>query len=782
VKILDFGLAKTLAPASQQSGSATQDFMGVSAEHLTSPGSTLGTVAYMSPEQARARELDARSDIFSFGTVLYEMATGVLPFRGESAPVIFEAILSRAPAPAIRMNPDLPPKMEEVIEKALEKDPQLRYQHASDMRTDMQRLKRDAASGVLSGTHAIQSGSSAAAQAAAQDSTVAASASSQVQPAHSSGSSVVAAAAKQHKFGLTAGAIFALIVLAAAGYGVYSLFGRKAAAPFQNYSITQITDNGKSQAAAISPDGKYILSEVIDAGKSSVWLRHIPSNSDTQIVAPADAYYRDFEFSPDGNFFYFRKAQTSAQDGWDVYRAPELGGNPQIVVRDVDSAIAFSPDGKRIAYERGNDPEVGKFQFLLANFDGTEEKMIAGGPMSGARVNWAWSPDGKHIVSSNSTGGQGSMQVVDPADGKTQDFGASKGFIFYKAVWMPDGSGLLVQYQDLSAGPNRNQIGFVSYPGGQFHTITKDTNSYVTLTLSADARTLATVQSKRLFTLYAIPAAGTGVNPATAAIPQQQKGLLNFAWAGNDGFYLAEDNHLAHVSSDGSNKTPLLNNIIVTDVAACPDGRTLLLVLIGQGGGTGSSIWRTSVDGTNLKRLSAGERDSAPECSGDSKWAYYLDVNVSLLERVPVDGGTPETVPGTPIPHALMNGHYLDFSPDGKWVALMIDSGDINTISRIALIPIDAGSRPQVRFLDPNPAISSHGPRFTPDGKALVYPITQNGVDNLWLQPLDGSPGRQITNFKTDLISTFRWSPDGKTIGVLSRRIEADVVLLRDTR
>jgi len=779
-KILDFGLAKlipahsgtarvgeTMGATSPAMSHATLD----SGEMFTSPGTAVGTVAYMSPEQVRGKELDARSDLFSFGTVLYEMTTGVLPFRGETTGVIFEAILNRVPPPALRLNPDIPPKLEETLQKLLEKDREMRYQVAAEIRADLKRLRREAdSSGRLAASGTSQISASAAVPLSGSAPALPSSASTPSVSTKSS--SAVLQVAGQHKIGTVLTALILLALVAAAVFGVYSFVAHKSALAFEHFTVSPVTETGKASLAALSPDANYILNVQRDAGQQSLWLRNVPTKSNTQIVPPSDDQYRSLSFSPDGNSIYFTKDEKTEKNVYSLYRAPVLGGNPERIVHDIGSGISFSPDRSHIVFIRFKRNE-GEGDLIVANADGSSEKLLS--KQSTRLRPPVWSPDGKLIAAAELNADQASLSSLDLFDastGEKQIFKKSD-MVLQSPVWLPDQSGILVVASGRESNFNRDQIGIFSYPQGVYRPITNDTNSYPSISLSADGKTIATVQSQYVGTLETAPYdAGSAGKPVTIS---SRPPTNWFGWT-PDGKLLAEqENGIFQMNADGSNRAPLLHDDFPSfGPISCDHGRYVMFASASRSGGNSINIWRADSTGGNLKQITTGTDDEPAMCSPDGKWLVYagFDAGKFLAKKVSVDGG-----PSTNLSEALLTCGCVNISPDGKNIAFQTQP---TTGGAIIIKILDFETLQPVKVIERDPRAGGEI-RYTSDGKTIGYPIRENGLYALWVSPVDGSPGHRVTEFESDRIEDFHWSADNKTLGLLRIHFDSDVVLLRQT-
>jgi eukaryotic-like serine/threonine-protein kinase len=750
-KVLDFGLAKvTLADAVHSMGERTAT-LGTDSAHLTSPGTALGTVLYMSPEQVLGKELDSRSDLFSFGGVLYEMATGVLPFKGETSGAIFDEILHKVPVDPVRLNTAVPAELAQVIHKGMEKDRDLRYQSAAELRADLKRLKRDTSSGrvnVGSGSHRDLpvSGPSATA------------------PASSGSTSIAATPAKRGLWMPIVAAV--IVVLAIAAFGAYKLLSRPRAFNLQDMRITKLTDSGNAAGAAISPDGREIVYVLVNGEKQSLWVRNVATKSDVQVLAPASIVFTGVNFSPDGDYIYFERAANS-NDSADLYVMPVLGGTPRQLIRDVNTSISFSPSGKQFSFLRGAANGSGPVQVRIANSDGTGERLLASLPPGPFYAGAAWSPDGKTIVASAV---QFAKQIkwvlsaVGVSDGHVSDLYSSSEDIG-KPVWMPEGDSLLVPIGPVTG--NSRQLWIISYPGGERRRFTNDLADYSrSINLTRDGRTLAAIQETRISHIWIAPQGQAAQAKQISSGEAEDQRVSSLA---NGKLLIRTANtDLVLMNSDGSQRTPLVADAKnVGSYSICGDR----YVVFDSFPGSQVQVWRTEADGSNPTKL----MDDAvfPDCSRDGKWLVYSIALGTKFFRLPIEGGTP-----TEIPVAHQSGDpMLRISPDGNWIAYLYEEAR-PAQEQIAIIPASGGVPVH---LFPLPEDTSEF-RWSPDGKGVQFILTLNGAGNIWEQPLTGAARRQITNFTSGHIFDFDWSRDGKQLFLAKGEINSDVILISNFR
>jgi serine/threonine protein kinase/Tol biopolymer transport system component len=549
-KILDFGLAKVSSAKGSSDNGETLATQEVDPDHLTSPGSTLGTVAYMSPEQARAKELDARTDLFSFGTVLYEMATGQLPFRGDSSASIFDAILNRTPMPPVRLNPDLPSKLEEIISKALEKDRNLRYQHASDIRTDLQRLKRDSESQRI-GTSAMKS-------------------------------TVTHSITKSKWIFASVVAIF--MVIAVGGGAYHWLKPSQAQLAFQHYRISRLTSTGNVDSMTVSHDGRYLAYVVIETAGNSLWVQQIATATNVRILGPMSADLILGTFSPDGNYIYYVQ-QESNKNLLEIFRLPAVGGSPVKIISD-GGRFSISPNGLSIAFRRKNlKVEPAEFDLIVADANGSNEKKIF--TVKSPEYMWVsnWSPDGRTIamgIDERGIGAANALATVSATGGLERRF--LHDTIFLGMDWLPDGSGLVISSPGPKSTQSENlyapfQLWALSFRGGNLRRLTSDLNDYMDVSLTGDGKSLGTPQKQMSSSIWiALSSNPTQAKEISGA--GRTDGIRGLAWL-PDGRLLYMGSETApqiwQMDLDGNHRQQLTHLPKgCQDPSATADGATLL--------------------------------------------------------------------------------------------------------------------------------------------------------------------------------------------------------------
>ena len=550
-----------------------------------------------------------------------------------------------------------------------------------------------------------------------------------------------------------------------------------------NMKLQRLTASGKAWDAAISPDGKWVAHVKSDAGQRSLWLRQVVTTSDTQIVPPSPQTYYGITFSKDGNYIYYVQGEPNNPATRHLYQVPVLGGASRKVIENVSSPVSFSPDGSRLAFTRYS--VLGETALVVANADGTGESKVAvrkvtdglytsGGP--------SWSPDGKRLAALVTVGPSDEAMAGNIVVEAQIEGGAERPITSEKwppastgqVAWLTDGSGLVVIAFD--QGTASHQIWHVSYPAGEVRKITNDLNNYNRLSLTADSSALVTVQTEGEMNLWVAPQGDAG--RAKQISSGKSDGQQGVSWM-PDGriVYTSRGSGLDDIWSmeqDGKNQRQLTANARSNRYPwATSDGRYILFTSTRARGSR--IVWRMDPDGGNLKQLTEGPGDQFAQSSPDGRWVVFQSaVTGARAWKVSIDGGEPVRLSDKWAANPTV-------SPDGNLIACFYREDQPNAPIKVAIIPF-AGGDP-VKVLDiPHTVNGPAGLRWTPDGRALTYIDTINGVSNIWSLPLDGGPPKQLTNFKTDQIFWFDFSRDGKNLAVSRGKQTSDVILIRDFR
>jgi len=775
VKVLDFGLAKLIEKPAADPETEAQLLTSLHTE----PELFMGTSHYMSPEQVRRRPVDQRTDLWSLGVVSYEMLTQHRPFQGKSFSEVIVAILEDEPELrwVEQFNPS--PAVQAFLGKALKKRPEDRYQTADEMLTDLRQVQQDGRLEVTSlRDNESEYKSKVYPNAARADREPSATVADPIRPKTLSqrldtvvddrvSRRSVLALTRNLLAGRSLQLALAMLLVSSVVGGLMLLRKHPTTLVARNINLRfdRLNLSGNIDDITLSPDGKYVASIIPEGGKHTIHISELTTGSDLRIVPPSERSYSGLSFPPDGTYVYYLENRTETGT---LYRVSKFGGGPHKVLDNVNTAITFSPDGARMAFIRvTSQTEPGNLS--IAQVDGTGERVLTSRTRDGADPFFyqdmkgpgpAWSPDGRLLACASREkppGTLSNLEVIDVDTGSSRLLNVTPWSAISRFAWLADGSGLVIAAKKSPTSPW--QLARVSYPGGNIQQITTDPNNYTRLSSTADSSAFLTLNVEDDSNIWMVALGDRErFSPRTVS---QKKGVSEVLWtSGGKLLYVLYDgvnSNLWRQDENGTNAEQLTfeSNTNFRPVVT-PDQRHIVFVSERAGA---ANIWRMDAEGAQLKQLTSGPYEDQPAVTPDGNWVVYR--TGGEVRKVSIEGGGSSKLFGKGSLNPVV-------SPDGRWLGLFtkdqIDSKewyleviDFRTLAAVKRFELPVATDPFLSL------------RWTLQSDGLTYISNADGSSNLWLQPLNGSAPRRLTDFKDAEIQSFSWSADGKQIACVRR-------------
>lgn len=766
VKVLDFGLAKL----TENDGLSDPEAETIA--HRTNPGMILGTASFMSPEQARGKDVDGRSDIFSFGTVLFHMFAGHLPFSGENYIDVIASILHKEPPPLSDYSDDVPHSIDALVRKCLRKNRDERFQSAKELQADLRDIRQDLNVEMRSGQRRSFVSTQVASMPTNDELEKPFSTTSLSPQNTSSIRQALVNEAKLHPLRLFAGTILVLTVIMGMGVGI-NRFTRSEVteAAFQSMRISKATSTGDivAEQVAISGDGKLLVYVAEQDGKESIWVKQSEAQSSVQTVPPTKTHFRDLSLSPDSNHIYFIEYEPGISTT--LYQMPVLGGPKRKLMTNISGPVAFSPDMAQIAFVRGD------INLMIGNIDGSEVRQIATGQNGDRFMSATWSPEKDRLIAAVYSPSDNTCRLIEisTTDNTQKVLPGDSWMRISGLAWLPGSNGVVISGRDKET--QLSQIWFISYPDGKATRITNDPGNYLGVSASSDGQAISSVQMNRQTNIWT---GNSGEDQLTSRLTTgvgRDEGMAGISWTpdgrivhsvritGNQDLWITDNNSGTQLTFNSrSNFAPTVS----------PDGQHIAFVSTREGR---ADIWRMNINGEKQIRLTSQEGiNGEPKFTPDGNWIIYSNIALdtkSSIWKIAANGGEPSLLISS-------DCYRPEISPDGAFISCLLDDGSNENSSRIAIFSINGGQ--PLKVLDFPDVIQSRSYKWSDDGRSFLYIDNQDRIDNIWKQPLDGGKPSQVTSFNSEKI--YRFDLSRKNLGyAFSRGSEtSDVVVITNIR